>query len=126
MIGGGTLGRRIAMMLSAGGSKVHLFSRSAHSREAAKRFVDEHASSVREQLGLAAKIAGHGRALRRAGARRGHSVAIVESVPEDLALKKQVFRDSIASPSPTRSWRRTPCRIPVVACSTPFSPQSGS
>jgi threonine dehydrogenase-like Zn-dependent dehydrogenase len=41
VIGGGTLGRRIAMMFSAGGSRVQLFSRSADSREAAKRFVDE-------------------------------------------------------------------------------------
>jgi 3-hydroxybutyryl-CoA dehydrogenase len=46
VIGGGTLGRRIATMLSAGGSRVQLYSRSADSHEAAKRFVDEHASSV--------------------------------------------------------------------------------
>ena len=57
VIGGGTLGRRIAMMFSAGGSQVQLFSRSAL-REAASRFVDEHASPVREQLGLAARSPG--------------------------------------------------------------------
>jgi 3-hydroxyacyl-CoA dehydrogenase, NAD binding domain len=53
VIGGGTLGRRIALMFSAGGSRVHLFSRSAGSREAARRFIGEHPSDVREQLGLA-------------------------------------------------------------------------
>ncbi len=58
VIGGGTLGRRIAMMFSAGCSRVQLFSRSVGSREAARCFVEEHASSVREQLGLPARSPG--------------------------------------------------------------------
>jgi 3-hydroxybutyryl-CoA dehydrogenase len=90
VIGGGTLGRRIAMMFSAGGSPVHLFSRSANSREAARRFVDEHASDVREQLGLAARSLGTVElfdALEPAVA----TAWLIESVSEDLALKKQVF-----------------------------------
>ena len=93
VIGGGTLGRRIAMMLSAGGSKVHLFSRSADSREAAKRFVDEHASSVREQLGLAARSLGTVELFDALEPAVATAWLIVESVPEDLALKKQVFRE---------------------------------
>ncbi len=38
IIGAGTLGRRMALMFAAGGSPVHMFSRSAKSREEAKRF----------------------------------------------------------------------------------------
>jgi 3-hydroxybutyryl-CoA dehydrogenase len=100
VIGGGTLGRRIATMFSAGGSRVHLFSRSAGSREAARRFVHEHASDVREQLGLAAGSLGTVElfdALEPAVAR---AWLIIESVPEDLALKKQVFAelDRLAEP----------------------------
>ncbi len=51
VIGGGTLGRRIALMFAAGGSRVPLFSRSVGTREAARRFVDEHAAGARERPG---------------------------------------------------------------------------
>ena len=62
------------MMFSAGGSRVELFSRSAGSREAARRFVGApprcpRAARPRRQNG------GHGGAVRRAGARHGHGVA---------------------------------------------------
>lgn len=93
VIGGGTLGRRIAMMLSAGGSTVHLFSRSADSREAARRFVDEHSSSVREQLGLAGRSLGTVELFDALEPAVATAWLIVESVSEDLALKKQVFRE---------------------------------
>ena len=92
VIGGGTLGRRIAMVFSAGGSRVHLFSRSARSREAARRFVDEHASYVREQLGLAARSLGTVELFDALEPAVATAWLIVESVSEDLTLKKQVFR----------------------------------
>jgi 3-hydroxybutyryl-CoA dehydrogenase len=93
VIGGGTLGRRIAMVFSAGGSRVYLFSRSADSREAARRFVDEHASYVREQLGLAARSLGTVELFDALEPAVATAWLIVESVSEDLALKKQVFRE---------------------------------
>lgn len=93
VIGGGTLGRRIAMMFSAGGSRVQLFSRSAGSREAARRFVDEHASDVREQLGLAARSAGTVELFDTLEPAVATAWLIIEAVSEDLALKKQVFRE---------------------------------
>ena len=93
VIGGGTLGRRIAMMFSAGGSRVHLFSRSAGSREAARRFVDEYASDVREQLGLAARSPGTVELFDALEPAVATAWLIIESVSEDLALKKKVFRE---------------------------------
>lgn len=93
VIGGGTLGRRIAMMFSAGGSRVHLFSRSAGSREAASRFVDEHAAAVRAQLGLAAGEPGRVEFFDALEPAVTTAWLIIESVSEDLALKKEVFRE---------------------------------
>ncbi len=100
VIGGGTLGRRIAMMFSAGGSRVHLFSRSAGSREAARRFVDEHAPVVRERLGLAAGSLGTVELFGALEPAVATAWLAVESVSEDLALKKQVFGelDRLAAP----------------------------
>ncbi len=90
VIGGGTLGRRIAMMFSAGGSRVHLFSRSAGSREAARRFVDEHVSDVGERLGLAGPL-GTVELFDALEPAVATAWLIVESVSEDLAVKKEVF-----------------------------------
>ncbi len=100
VIGGGTLGRRIAMMFAAGGSRVQLFSRSADTREAARRFINEHAAETRERLGLDAGSLGpveFSGALEPAVAT---AWLVVESVSEDLALKKEIFRelDRLAEP----------------------------
>jgi 3-hydroxybutyryl-CoA dehydrogenase len=95
VIGGGTLGRRIAMMFSAGGSRVHLFSRSAGTREAAGRFAGEHAPGVRERLGLAAGSPGTVELFGALEPAVATAWLIVESVSEDLAVKKQIFRDAI-------------------------------
>ena len=93
VIGGGTLGRRIAMMFSVGGSRVKLYSRSPGSRKAAKRFVDENASSLREQLGLAARSPGTVELFDALEPAVATAWLIIEAVSEDLALKKQVFRE---------------------------------
>ena len=103
VIGGGTLGRRIAMMFAAGGSRVRLFSRSADSREAARRFVDEHASDVRDRLGLFVGSPGTVELFDELTPAVATAWLIVESVSEDLALKQRVFRD-----------RRDPCDELVV------------
>jgi 3-hydroxybutyryl-CoA dehydrogenase len=93
IVGGGTLGRRIAMMFAAGGSRVQLVSRSADSREAARRFVDEHASDVRERLRLAAGSTGTVELFDELGPAVSGAWLVVESVSEDLALKQRIFRD---------------------------------
>jgi 3-hydroxybutyryl-CoA dehydrogenase len=108
VIGTGTLGRRIALMFSAGGSRVRLFDSSASARDAAKSFADERASSVRERLGLSAAAPGPVEACDTLAAAVATSWFIVESVPEDLALKKQVLSeiDRLAEPDaimPTNS-----------------------
>jgi 3-hydroxybutyryl-CoA dehydrogenase len=86
VIGAGTLGRRIALMLVAGGTRVQLFSRSADSREAARRFVEEHPMVASGSTGelvlfdaLEPAVAG--------------AWLVIESVPEDLELKRRIFRD---------------------------------
>jgi 3-hydroxybutyryl-CoA dehydrogenase len=91
VIGGGTLGRRIAMMFAAGGSRVHLFSRSAGSREAARRFAGEHAPGVRERLGLTVGALGTVELFGALEPAVATAWLVVESVSEDLALKRQVF-----------------------------------
>ena len=93
VVGGGTLGRRIAAVLVAGGTRVQLFSRSAGTREAAQRFVDEQAADVRERLGLAERPPGELVLCDALEDALSSAWLVVESVSEELALKQQVFRD---------------------------------
>ena len=93
VIGGGTLGRRIALMFAAGGSRVHLFSRSADTREAARRFVDQHAAAVRDRLELFTSPPGAVELFDELAAAVATAWLVVESVSEDLALKQRIFRD---------------------------------
>ena len=93
VVGGGTLGRRIATMFAAGGSRVRLYSRSAGSREAARRFIDEHAAGVRERLGLATGPVGTAEIFDALEPAVATAWLVIESVSEDLALKTQVFRE---------------------------------
>src|SRR5215216_5634946 len=50
--GAGTLGRRIASVYAAGGSKVRIFDPSAAQREAAQTYVEAHVAGVQQKLGL--------------------------------------------------------------------------
>ena len=50
--------------------------------------------------------------------RRGSSS---KRCPKTWRSRSRCSANSAASPSPTRSWRRTRRRIPVAACSTPLS-----
>jgi 3-hydroxybutyryl-CoA dehydrogenase len=91
VIGTGTLGRRIALMLATQGGEVRIYARSAEGREAAKAYVDENLPAIVRQIPngspgrivlcdeLASAVAGVG--------------LIVESVPERLDVKKEVFGD---------------------------------
>jgi 3-hydroxybutyryl-CoA dehydrogenase len=89
VIGTGTLGRRIALMLATQGGEVRIYARSAEGREAAKAYVEENLAEVVRRVpdgalgrivpsdDLASALAGVG--------------LVVESVPERLDLKKQIF-----------------------------------
>ncbi|MFT3819048.1 MAG: 3-hydroxyacyl-CoA dehydrogenase family protein [Rubrivivax sp.] len=98
VLGAGTLGRRIALMMATRGAEVRLYARSAATREAG-------AAYARGQLpALLARLP---------GSRAGTIVAVdqladalddawlvIESVPEQLALKQALFRevDALAAP----------------------------
>jgi 3-hydroxybutyryl-CoA dehydrogenase len=100
VLGAGTLGARIALMLAAGGSAVRIFNRTPERAEAAARQAAERAADVRDELGLGASSTGEVEvAASVQDAVRG-AWLVVESVAEDLALKQEVFRelDRIAEP----------------------------
>jgi 3-hydroxybutyryl-CoA dehydrogenase len=91
VIGAGTLGRRIALMLATQGGEVRIFARSPERREAAKAYVARRLPEVIKAIpggapgrvvlseDLAAAVAGAG--------------LVVESVPERLELKIAIFGD---------------------------------
>jgi 3-hydroxybutyryl-CoA dehydrogenase len=89
VIGAGTLGRRIALMLATRGGEVRIFARTPDRREAAKAYVEAHIADVASRVpggspgrivlsdDLASAVAGAG--------------LVIESVPERLALKQDLF-----------------------------------
>lgn len=98
VLGAGTLGRRIALMLATRGAEVRLYARSAATREAGVAYAREQLPAVLARL---------------PGSRAGTIVAtdhladalqdawlVIESVPEQLALKQDLFRevDALAAP----------------------------
>ena len=90
VLGAGTLGRRIALMLATRGAEVRLWARSAATRDAGAAYATGHLPAVLSKLpdGRAGRIVGVGDlAAALAGA-----WLVVESVPEDLELKKAIFR----------------------------------
>ena len=90
VLGAGTLGRRIALMLATRGAEVRLWARSAATRDAGAAFATEHLPALLSRLpdGRAGRIVAVGDlAAALAGA-----WLVVESVPEDLELKKAIFR----------------------------------
>lgn len=91
VIGGGTLGRRIALMLALHGAQVRIYDTDATTAEAAAAFIDARRPETARLIG---------------GTTEGEIVAttdlpsalddawlVVEAVPEKLELKKQVFAD---------------------------------
>lgn len=93
IIGAGTLGARIALMFSAGGSAVRIVNRSRDRAEAAKRFADEQAAQVRAQLGLSASRSGEIQVVGSMDEGVPGAWLVIESVSERLDLKRRVFGD---------------------------------
>ncbi|MFT3777106.1 MAG: 3-hydroxyacyl-CoA dehydrogenase family protein [Ottowia sp.] len=98
VLGAGTLGRRIALMMATRGAEVRLYARSAATRDAGVAW-------AREQLpAMLAKLPGStaGRIVavdNLADALKG-AWLVFESVPEQLALKREIFAqvDALAEP----------------------------
>lgn len=98
VLGAGTLGRRIALMLATRGAEVRLYARSAATREAGVAY-------ARAQLpALLARLSGTQAGTIVPADNLSDAVKdawlVIESVPEQLALKQDLFRqvDALASP----------------------------
>jgi 3-hydroxybutyryl-CoA dehydrogenase len=98
ILGAGTLGRRIALMLATRGAEVRLYARSAATCDAAVAFAKEQLPAVLATLpgSKAGTIAG----LDDMATALSDARLVVESVPEDLGLKKEIFRqvDALSEP----------------------------
>src|SRR5215207_10627811 len=98
--GGGTLGRRIALVYAAGGSEVRIFDLSAEQREAARDYVEEHLAETQRTLGL--NPARHGRVEVLGDLQEAVAGAwmVIEAVPERIDIKTEVLGelDRLAAP----------------------------
>jgi 3-hydroxybutyryl-CoA dehydrogenase len=98
VLGAGTLGRRIALMLATRGAEVRLYARSAATRDAGVAYARAQLPAVLAKLpgsraGTLVAVDDLAAALRGAW-------LVVESVPEELALKRALFQqvDALAEP----------------------------
>ena len=91
VLGAGTLGRRIALMFSTRGGVVRLFDGSADSLAAARTYIDEELPAV------LSTVPGSTPASLDVGQDLGAAVAdawlVVESLPERIDLKRDVFAE---------------------------------
>jgi 3-hydroxybutyryl-CoA dehydrogenase len=91
VIGGGTLGSRIALMLASSGGEVRLYDAKAAQLEIAERYIDtELPKLVKERAGAVAGRVVFAKSLEFAIA---ETWMVVEAIPERLDLKKAVFGD---------------------------------
>jgi 3-hydroxybutyryl-CoA dehydrogenase len=91
VIGGGTLGRRIALMASTRGGEVRIFDTHHRSLEEALKYVTEALPAV--VASLPGAIAGHVRPETDLAAAVRNAWLVVEAVPEQLSLKRKVFAE---------------------------------
>jgi 3-hydroxybutyryl-CoA dehydrogenase len=98
--GAGTLGRRIAAVYAAGGSRVRIFDPSPDQRDAAIAFCTEEVDDFRVTLGLAASWAGAVEAADDLEAAVRGAWMVVEAAPERPELKREVLAelDRLADP----------------------------
>jgi 3-hydroxybutyryl-CoA dehydrogenase len=88
VIGTGTQGRRIALMLASQGGEVRIYGRSAGGREAAKSFVTENLADIARQVGGTPAQIVLCDSVEAAVANIGLAV---EAIPEQLELKREIF-----------------------------------
>jgi len=98
ILGAGTLGRRIALMLATRGAEVRLYARSAATRDAGVAYAKEQLPALVAALpgGKAGTIVG----VDDMAAALADAWLVVESVPEELSLKKEIFRQVCALSAP--------------------------
>ncbi len=98
ILGAGTLGRRIALMLATRGAEVRLYARSAATRDAGVAFAKEQLPAVLATLpsGKAGDIVG----VDDMAAALKDAWLVMESTPEDLEVKKEIFKrvDALCEP----------------------------
>ncbi len=91
VLGAGTLGRRIALMFATRGGVVRLFDASADSLAAARTYLDEELPAVLSTVPDSSPATlGFGDDL---GASVGDAWLVVESLPERIDLKRDVFAE---------------------------------
>jgi 3-hydroxybutyryl-CoA dehydrogenase len=91
IVGAGTLGRRIATVFAAGGDEVRLFDASAEQLEAGRAYVEENVAGVQEALDLHPDGAGRVDVADDLARAVDGAWLVVESVPERVELKIDVF-----------------------------------
>jgi 3-hydroxybutyryl-CoA dehydrogenase len=98
--GAGTLGRRIATVFAAGGSDVRVFDASADQLETGRDYVEQHVAEVQKALDLRPDRTGRVEAAGDLSRAVDGAWLIVESVPERVDLKIEVFGelDRLAAP----------------------------
>ena len=88
VIGTGTQGRRIALMLASQGGEVRIYGRSAGGREEAKSFVEKNLADIARQIGGTPAHIVLCDSMDAAVANVGLAI---EAVPEQLELKRDIF-----------------------------------
>ena len=98
--GAGTLGRRIAAVFAAGGTDVRIFDTSAEQREAGRDYIEQNVAEVRQALDLHPDRTGRVEATDDLPGAVERAWLVVESVPERVDLKIEVFGelDRVAAP----------------------------
>ncbi len=91
VLGAGTLGRRIALMFAAGGTAVQVYSRSAESQAAALAYVSENVDALATSLDV--QQPGKVTAFGEIPASVDQAWLVIESLPEDIELKRKVFAE---------------------------------
>jgi 3-hydroxybutyryl-CoA dehydrogenase len=96
VIGGGTLGRRIALMASTRGGEVRIFDPHQHSLDEGLKYVAKTLPAV--VASIPGAVAGHVSGETELAAAVRNAWLIVEAVPEQLNVKRGVFAelDSVA------------------------------
>jgi 3-hydroxybutyryl-CoA dehydrogenase len=91
VIGSGTIGSRIALMLASGGGEVRLYDPNADQLEVARRYVE--AELPRVVAGRSGALPGRLVLSRTVQAAVADTWMVVEAIPERLDLKKKMFGD---------------------------------
>ena len=93
IIGAGTLGRHLATVFAGGGSDVSIYDVVESQLEAARAHVAEHSQTVRQILGLGQAPQGQVNTCTRLEQAVHGAWMVIEAVPEQLELKRTVFRE---------------------------------